>query len=137
MRYAVVQEGSMHYIEQEDGGDLKGSDLVGIEYEPLFDVPALKGKNSYKVWAADFVTAGEGTGIVHTAVMYGEDDFALGQKEKLPMVQLLEANGHYNNQAPEFIRGEFYKKAEKGIKEDLESRGLLYAREKHTHSYPH
>ncbi len=137
MHYAVVQEGSAHYIEAEDGGDIKGSDLVGIEYEPLFDVPALKSKNSYKVWAADFVTAGEGTGIVHTAVMYGEDDFALGQKEKLPMVQMLTPDGHYNEVAPEFIRGKYIKQAEKFIKEYLETNNLLQAREMHTHSYPH
>jgi isoleucyl-tRNA synthetase len=137
LQYAVVQDGSLHYIEQEDGGDLKGSDLVGIEYEPLFDVPALQGKNSYKVWAADFVTAGEGTGIVHTAVMYGEDDFALGQKERLPMVQMLTPDGHYNDTVPEFIRGKYIKQAEKFIKEYLETHHLLHAREMHTHSYPH
>jgi len=137
LSYAVVQEGSEHHIEQEDGGDIKGSDLVGIEYEPLFDVPALTGKNSYKVWAADFVTAGEGTGIVHTAVMYGEDDFALGQKEKLPMVQMLTPDGHYNEVAPEFIRGKYIKQAEKFIKEYLETHHKLHAREMHTHSYPH
>ncbi len=137
MRYAIVQKDSAHYIEQEDGGDIKGSDLAGIEYEPLFDVPALKGPRSYKVWTADFVTAGEGTGIVHTAVMYGEDDFLLGQKEKLPMVQMLEPNGHYNNVAPEFVRGRYIKQAEKDIIADLESRGLLHGKEPHMHSYPH
>ncbi|MBY0472841.1 class I tRNA ligase family protein [Patescibacteria group bacterium] len=137
MRYAVVQEGNVHYIEQEDGGDIKGSDLVGIEYEPLFDVPALKSSRSYKVWAADFVVAGEGTGVVHTAVMYGEDDFALGMKERLPMVQMLEANGHYNNIVPEFIRGKYIKQAEKEIIADLETRGLLHGKEAHMHSYPH
>ncbi|MBY0294209.1 class I tRNA ligase family protein, partial [Patescibacteria group bacterium] len=110
---------------------------VGIEYEPLFDVPPLKGPRSYKVWSADFVTAGEGTGIVHTAVMYGEDDFALGMKEKLPMVQMLEPNGHYNTIVPEFIRGKFIKQGEKEIIADLEARGLLHGKEAHTHSYPH
>lgn len=137
MQYAVVQEGSAHYVQHEDGGDIEGKNLVGIEYEPLFDVPAMQGKNSYKVWAADFVTAGEGTGIVHTAVMYGEDDFALGQREKLPMVQMLTPDGHYTDVVPEFIRGKYIKQAEKFIKEDLETRGLLHAREMHTHSYPH
>lgn len=137
MSYGIVQHGSSHYIEQEDGGSLTGKDLVGIEYEPLFEVPALKSSRSYKVWGADFVTAGEGTGVVHTAVMYGEDDFQLGLKEKLPMVQMLESNGHYNHVAPEFIRGKYIKQAEKDIKTDLETRGLLHARDMHTHSYPH
>lgn len=137
MQYAVVEDGGKHYIEHEDGGDIQGKNLVGIEYEPLFDVPALSGKNSYKVWAADFVTAGEGTGIVHTAVMYGEDDFALGQKEKLPMVQMLTPDGHYNEHAPELIRGKYIKQAQTYIKEYLETHHLLHARETHTHSYPH
>ena len=137
MTYAVVQDDSAHYIEHEDGGDLEGKNLVGIEYEPLFDVPAMQGKNAYKVWAADFVTAGEGTGIVHTAVMYGEDEFAPGRKENPPMVQMLEPNGHYNSVVPEFIRGKYIKQAEKPIKEDLEARGLLHARGMHMHSYPH
>ncbi len=135
--YAVVQEGNAHYIEHEDGGDLKGKDLVGIEYEPLFDVPALKGPRSYKVWAADFVSAEDGTGIVHTSVMYGEDDFQLGLREKLPMVQTLESNGHYNHLAPELVRGKYIKQGEKDIKADLEARGLLHTREMYTHSYPH
>ncbi len=137
MAYAVVQEGNAHYIRAEDGGDLKGSNLVGVEYEPLYAIPAISSSRAYKVYAADFVVVGEGTGIVHTAVMYGEDDFALGQKEKLPMVQLLRPDGHYNDDAPEFVRGRYIKQAEKDIKADLESRGLLHAREKHTHSYPH
>ena len=137
LTYAVVQDGSAHYIRYEDGGDLEGKNLVGIEYEPLFDVPSMQGKNSYKVWGAGFVAAGEGTGIVHTAVMYGEDDFALGQKEKLPMVQMLTPDGHYNDAVPEFIRGKYIKQAEKLIKQDLEARGLMHAREAHTHSYPH
>ncbi|MES2006810.1 MAG: class I tRNA ligase family protein [Patescibacteria group bacterium] len=117
--------------------ELRGSDIVGLRYEPLFDVPALRSGKSYKVHAADFVTTEDGTGIVHTAVMYGEDDFDLGKKEGLPMVQLLSANGTYNDNAPEFIRGEYIKKAEKIIKEDLEKRGLMFARAPHTHSYPH
>jgi isoleucyl-tRNA synthetase len=137
IEYAAAQDGGAHYITATAGGNLYGKDLVGIEYEPLFDVPALKSKKSYKVYAADFVSTEEGTGIVHTAVMYGEDDFALGQKEGLPMVQLLNANGTYNDLAPEFIRGEYFKKAEKQIKEKLEEKGLLFERENHTHSYPH
>jgi isoleucyl-tRNA synthetase len=116
---------------------ITASQLIGLEYEPLFDVPALNSPNSYKVWDADFVTTEEGTGVVHTAVMYGEDDFVLGEKEKLPMVQLLDAGANYNELAPEFLRGKYIKSAEKDIKHDLEARGLLFDRKNHTHSYPH
>ncbi|MEK7155446.1 MAG: class I tRNA ligase family protein, partial [Patescibacteria group bacterium] len=116
---------------------LIGSELVGIEYEPLFDIKTMQIETSHRVYAADFVTTGEGTGIVHTAVMYGEDDYRLGQKEKLPMVQMLTANGSYNDVVPEFIRGKYIKDAEKDIKKDLEARGLLFEKKNHTHSYPH
>ena len=117
--------------------DLIGKDLVDLEYEPLFDVPALKSDKSYKVYAADFVSTEEGTGIVHTAVMYGEDDYALGEEIGLPMVQMLDAGAHYNDVAPEFLRGKYIKAAEKDIKHDLESRDLLFEKKNHTHSYPH
>ena len=120
-------------------GELMGKQLVSAEYEPLYDIPAIaqhKGKK-YIILPADFVTTTDGTGVVHTAVMYGEDDFTLGKKEGLPMIQLLNANGTYNELVPEFIRGEYIKKAEKLIKEDLENKNLLFSRESHTHSYPH
>lgn len=117
----------------------KGTALVGIAYEPLYTiskVDAYEGKK-WLVLGADFVNTEDGTGIVHTAVIYGEDDYALGQKEKLPMVQLLNPNATYNDDAPEFLRGQYIKKAEILIKEDLEKRGLLFAKLLHTHSYPH
>ncbi|HEY4508733.1 MAG TPA: class I tRNA ligase family protein [Candidatus Paceibacterota bacterium] len=117
----------------------KGKDLVGLEYEPLYEIEAVKnsGKKAWYVAAADFVNTEEGTGIVHTAVIYGEDDYQLGQKIDLPMIPLLLPNGHFNDLAPEFIRGVYLKKAEKAIKEDLEKRGLLFEKSMNTHSYPH
>lgn len=122
-----------------DEMDWKGSEFVGLEYEPLFEVPKIanaKGKK-YVIVPADFVTTDEGTGVVHTAVMYGEDDFNLGKKEGLPMVQLLNSNATYNLDAPLFLHGQYIKKAEPLIKEDLDKRGLLFAKEAHTHAYPH
>jgi isoleucyl-tRNA synthetase len=119
--------------------NISGDKLIGVEYEPLFVVPKIQNTDAkkYQVVSADFVTTEDGTGVVHTAVMYGEDDFALGKKEGLPMVQLLNANGTFNNDAPEFLHGQYLKKAEAPIKEDLEKRGLLFKKEMHTHSYPH
>ena len=119
--------------------EMKGRELVGMEYEPLFEIPAVKatGKKAWYVTEADFVNTEEGTGVVHTAVIYGEDDYQLGLKLDLPMVPLLDEKGHFNNSAPELIRGQYFKKAEKTIKEDLENRGLMFKRENHTHSYPH
>jgi isoleucyl-tRNA synthetase len=135
--YGVVESGNEHHLSAAPGGSLFGADLVGIEYEPLFDVPALRSSRSYKVYAADFVSTEEGTGIVHVAPMYGEDDFALGQKEKLPMVQLLTQSGSYNAKAPALVQDTFFKKGGKLIADDLEARGLVFAKEMHTHSYPH
>lgn len=125
--------------EPQVRGVLPGEALVGLEYEPLYEVTKVKAYagQKWKVLPADFVTTEEGTGIVHTAVIYGEDDYALGVKEKLPMVPLLNANATYNEDAPEFLRGQYIKKAEPLIKEDLERRGLLFAKAMHTHSYPH
>ncbi len=116
-----------------------GSDLVGIKYEPLYPVALVEAHTGKKheVLAADFVTTTDGTGVVHTAVMYGEDDYNLGKKEGLPMVQLLTANGHYNEKAPELVRDMFYKKGGRYVLEDLEKRGLVFKIEKYNHSYPH
>ncbi|MBY0110966.1 class I tRNA ligase family protein [Patescibacteria group bacterium] len=119
--------------------EITGAELVGIEYEPLYDiakVAAHTGKK-WQVLSGDFVTTEDGTGIVHTAVIYGEDDYALGLKEGLPMVPLLNPNGTYNADAPEFVQGQYIKKAEPLIKEDLEKRGLMFAKAMNTHSYPH
>ncbi|MDO8565464.1 MAG: class I tRNA ligase family protein [bacterium] len=117
----------------------KGSEMVGMEYESLYEIPTAQesGKKGWYVAEAEFVNTDEGTGIVHTAVLYGEDDYILGLKLDLPMVQLLDHAGHFNEKAPELIRGQYFKKAEKVIKEDLENRGLLLKKESHTHSYPH
>lgn len=118
---------------------MKGTELVGIEYEPLYSVPKIEGHagEKYKVFAEEYVSAEDGTGIVHTGTIYGEEDYALILKEKLPALQLLNANATYNTDAPEFLHGEYIRKANPKIIEDLRGRGLLFKSEQHTHSYPH
>ncbi len=130
-RLSVIQEPYKVVAEH------RGKKMVGMKYEPLFSIPAMQSDKSFKIYNADFVTTEEGTGIVHTAVIYGEDDYNLGIKLDLPMVQLLDSAGHFNDKAPELIRRQYFKKAEKTIKEDLEKRNLLFKKENHTHSYPH
>jgi isoleucyl-tRNA synthetase len=150
IQYAIVENNNEHYIvaearKQAVGGQVPtarsfpGSELVGVSYEPLYEIEKVKNFNGKKwqVLSANFVTTEEGTGIVHTAVIYGEDDYNLGLQEKLPMVPLLNPNATYNTDAPAFLQGEYIKKAEPLIKDDLEKRGLLFAKEMHTHSYPH
>lgn len=155
IEYVLVKGGDEYYICAKDrvgevfsskekekyeiAQSLKGSELIGLEYEPLFDMPKMEetGKKAYYVAAADFVTTEEGTGVVHTAVIYGEDDYNLGVKLDLPMMPMLDGRGHYNDIVPEFLRGEYYKKAEKQVKQYLADRNLLFSRDQHTHSYPH
>jgi isoleucyl-tRNA synthetase len=115
---------------------LKGKDLVGLEYEPLYDIPETQNENSHKVVPADFVKTEDGTGVVHTAVMYGEEDYELGKKIGLPEVHTVGQDGKFLNIAPEFLRGRFVKSTEKDIKEDLKKRHLLFKVEDITHSYP-
>ena len=138
IEYGITEENGEHVIQIGKG--MRGSALVGIEYEPLYEIPKVRAHESKKKWTvlpADFVNTEEGTGIVHTAVVYGEDDFNLGQKEGLPMVALLNPNATYNDEAPEFLRGEYIRKANQKIIEDLTRRGLIFKTEQHTHSYPH
>ncbi len=118
---------------------IKGSDLEGLEYEPLYEIEAVKnsGNKAWYVASADFVTTEDGTGVVHTAVIYGEDDFALGMELDLPQVPLLDSSGHYNLEAPEFLKGKFIKDAEEVILEDLSKRGLVFEVMPYKHSYPH
>lgn len=129
-----------------------GKNLVGLEYEPLYPYLSQKfgDKNpeafarAYKVYPADFVTTEDGTGIVHTAVMYGQDDFELGTKMELPKFHLVQEDGHFLPDM-DFLSGRFVKeKDEKGedtlaidIIKDLAARSLLFKKEKYAHTYPH
>jgi isoleucyl-tRNA synthetase len=120
--------------------EVKGSKLVGLTYEPLYRVEKAADAKKEKTWsvlAADFVTTEDGTGVVHIAPMYGEDDYNLGVENDLPVVPLLDATGTYNDDAPELVRGMYFKKGGRYVMEDLEKRELLFATHDHTHSYPH
>jgi isoleucyl-tRNA synthetase len=116
--------------------EMKGKALVGLEYEPLYDIKECQNGKAYKVIPADFVTTEDGTGVVHTAVMYGEDDYRVGKEQGLPEVHTVGQDGKFLDIAPEFLRGRFVKSAEADIKEDLKKRHLLFKVEKITHTYP-
>jgi isoleucyl-tRNA synthetase len=117
--------------------DIKGKNLIGLQYESLFNVPAVKSDKTFRVYPGDFISTEEGTGVVHTAVVYGEEDYKLGQKFNLPVIPLLDDKGKFNDRAPKFLRGIYFKDADKIIISDLEKRGLLFQKELHSHSYPH
>ncbi len=124
----------------------KGSEMVGMAYKPLYpylkeQLPPEQADNlakAFKVYAADFVTTEDGTGIVHTAVMYGQDDFELGTKLGLPKYHLVNLDGTFV-QGTDFLSGRFVKDEEVAVDiiKDLAHRGLLFKKEKYEHSYPH
>jgi len=109
--------------------------LLNMEYEALFEIPALRSDKSYRIYQADFVTADEGTGVVHTAAMYGQDDYELSEKAGLPKVHTVNLDGTFNELVSQW-QGKFVKDVEKEIIEDLKKRGLLFGLEKYTHDYP-
>lgn len=133
--------------------------LEGLEYEPLYPGVIPSGRKetldeaaefipagqtfagdpakAHKLYIADFVTTEDGTGIVHNAAMYGEEDYQLAKQKDLPRVDMLDHKGQYLNTAPENLRGVFFKDADKVIIEELGSKQLLYKTQSYTHSYPH
>lgn len=117
--------------------EVPGSALVGLQYEPLYPIAALQTEKSHRVYAADFVNTEEGGGVVHTAVMYGEDDYRLGEAVGLPKHHTVDENGHFLPEVEQWA-GQFVKdpKVEQGIIADLQKRELLYKEEPHKHSYP-
>lgn len=117
--------------------EFTGKDLVGISYEPLFKIKALAKPKSYKVYAADFVSTGDGTGVVHTAVMYGEDDYRLGMQFGLPAIHTVTEQGTFIGVSRE-LDGKYVKDSttEKLILDSLRERGLLFAEVPYSHEYP-
>jgi isoleucyl-tRNA synthetase len=114
---------------------MPGRDLVGKEYERWFDFIPVD-KKAWYVIGADFVTTTDGTGIVHMAPAYGEDDYQASLKYDLPMIQALDARGQFTDAVPPYA-GKFFKTADPEITANLKSRGLLFKKETYTHSYPH
>ena len=115
-------------------GSCKGSELRGMEYEPLFDY-AKPDKKAYFVVCDNFVTLTDGTGIVHTAPAFGEDDAKVGKANDLPFVQMVNEQGNFVD-AVEPWKGMFVKDADPLIIKDLEARGLVYKLMDYEHSYP-
>jgi len=116
---------------------LNGGKLVGLAYEPLFAIKELQTDKSYKVYAADFVNTEDGTGIVHTAVMYGEDDYELGKKVNLPKLHTVDETGHFKNNVLE-VSGLYVKAkaTDEKIIEHLKKHGNFLKIENYVHDYP-
>ncbi len=112
--------------------ELKGDELVGLSYEPLLGVN--RGENAHKVWAADYVSSEDGTGIVHLAPAYGEEDFELARREKIPVVHTIDENGYFTEGD---WTGQNVWETNKQIAKDLKERGVVWKIEYIRHSYPH
>lgn len=136
--YYIVAKDLVSHVIQEPHDiveTVSPSQLVGKSYEPLFDYFQGFDPNYYKVDYADFVTLDQGTGIVHSAIMYGLDDYERAKQQGLKGHHTVDIAG---KMIPEVkvAAGMFFKKAEKYIAEDLEKRGLVYSSEMYTHTYP-
>ena len=125
---------------------MEGDALVGLSYKPVFDYynnGDLKNReNGFKVYGANFVTTEDGTGIVHIASAFGEDDLNLGKEKKLPFIQHVGPDGKFKVEVEDFA-GQKVKPIENPQLADIEIikflalKGTLYAKEKFIHSYPH
>jgi len=137
-----VFEGNEYEVVEE----LKGKDLIGKKYKPVFDYYSnsdLENKeNGWKIYGADFVTTESGTGVVHIAPSFGEDDMVLGKEFNLPFVQHVSMDGLFKKEVTDFA-GTSVKPKDDHQKTDIEiikylaHQGLLFSKKKIIHPYPH
>ncbi|MCH5152002.1 MAG: isoleucine--tRNA ligase [Clostridiales bacterium] len=114
----------------------KGSEYERVHYKPLFTYADVQGQDCYYVTNDGYVTLTDGTGIVHIAPAFGEDDANVGRRYNLPLVQLVGEDGKFVENCGE-LTGVFCKHADKAILADLKNRGLLHSELMFEHSYPH
>lgn len=127
---------SKHFTEYEILERNPGSYYEGVKYQPLFDYVSGEHSNAFYVTCADFVTLTDGTGIVHIAPAFGEDDSGVGRAYGLPFIQLVNDRGLFIDKAAPYA-GVFAKDADKLIIKDLKKSGLLFSEIMFEHSYPH
>ena len=124
--------------EERIRGAVPGSELVGKRYRRPFDlVPEEKARGlAWEIVSGDFVSAQEGSGIVHLAPAYGADDFQAGKDLGLALLEPLRTDGTFAPETP-LVGGIFFKDADEPLTDDLKARGLVFASERKVHSYPH
>ncbi|MBI3255417.1 MAG: isoleucine--tRNA ligase [Candidatus Andersenbacteria bacterium] len=150
MSYVTVERDGKQFVIAKDrveavfGADATSvkdwtlDELLSLRYEPLYEstLTAEEKAKSFGVVVGDHVTAEDGTGLVHMAPAFGEEDFLVGKKEGLPILRTVGLSGLYLPDVPLWA-GKHIFKANKEIAEDLKARGLLFKEEQYTHSYPH
>lgn len=139
-RYILALARLDHYYKDKNEYAIKkrflGKELEGKKYIPLFPYYENISENAFQVVNADYVSIEDGTGIVHTAPGFGEDDYNTGLIYKLPVVSPVDENGEFTEEVFDY-KGMHVKKADPLIIEDLKKRNLLVKKETITHSYPH
>ncbi|MCB9823187.1 isoleucine--tRNA ligase [Candidatus Nomurabacteria bacterium] len=127
----VLRDEKHQLLEYKILRDLKGKELVGKSYEPLF---VDRGENAHKIWHADYVSAEDGSGIVHLAPAYGEEDFVLANEDKIPVIHVLDESGIFREGD---WKGENVWEINKQIAKDLLERKVVWKIDYVKHSYPH
>jgi len=125
-----VLDGDFEVVER-----MKGTDLVGLDYEPLYPYSVPEEGRAHYVVDADFVSTEEGTGVVHTSALYGVDDLRLCQEKGIPFRHTVGLDGKFLPYVEKFA-GLHVKEANPLIEDDLKTRGLLYKAETILHTYP-
>ena len=147
--YALMEKGGEHWIladasrdayaRELDGfvkvGSLKGTELIGRSYEPMFPFFATTEK-SFVVLGGAFIELGEGTGVVHIAPAFGEDDMAVAQAAGIPVVDPVDFEGNFTGEVPPYA-GKNVFEANKDIIRDLKADGVVVRHETYDHNYPH
>ncbi len=136
-KYVLAKElAETRFPEADIVEEVKGSDLVGLEYHPLFShfVNKLE-KPAWRVIKGDFVSTEEGTGIVHIAPAFGEDDYNVGVENDLPLVNPIDLDGKFTSEIPE-LDGLFAKDADSKIIGWLDEMGVLIVKHPYEHDYP-
>ncbi|HRF28835.1 MAG TPA: isoleucine--tRNA ligase [Candidatus Saccharibacteria bacterium] len=128
----VLQDEKYQPLEYKALRELKGSELVGKSYEPLLGVS--RGEGAHKVWHAPYVSHEDGTGIVHIAPAYGEEDFELAKEVGIPVIHTIDENGFFTEGD---WQGENVWEINKQIAKDLHERGVVWKIDYIRHSYPH
>ncbi len=128
----VLTDEKHQQLEYEVVREITGKDLVGLSYEPLLGVD--RGPGAHKVWGADYVTTESGTGVVHIAPAYGEEDFALAKDHDIPVVHTIDENGVFTEGN---WSGQNVWAINKTLAKELKERGVVWKIDYIQHSYPH
>jgi isoleucyl-tRNA synthetase len=138
-RYVIGAATTPAYAKQLEGaelvGTLLGADLVGRTYQPLFPYFAST-PNAFRVLGADFVSTEEGTGVVHIAPGFGEDDQRLSEAAGIPVIAPVDSRGQFTGEVPDYAGLQVFA-ANSVIIRDLRERGVLLRHDSYVHSYPH